>query len=664
VLEPPKIRDAPKGQTRCNFPFLIDRADDPDLSIPGSVVLVHAKGSVPSCGEGLRLRAALRAIPHARNPGQPDMADYWGRRGIRVEAFVTHPQDLETLEPPSFWQPRQWAAGWRLWISDTLARGIENQPLEHALIASMVLGVQSDGLREAEDWFRKTGTLHLFAVSGLNLTMLAWLLGALIRILGVDTRWSAVCTLPLLVLYAVATGLGPSCARALVGTALVLGCVWVDRGAVAFNNLGAAALLLLIADTNNLFLGGFQLSFVLVFALLQVATPLGRRLASLLEPDPLLPRKLWNLRQRTWVRLGTGVCHAVAGSLVAFVGGLPWSFWVFHMVSPVGVCVNLVVIPLAFSILSLGLLSVLASPLGPVSPALNRTNALLGDLLLKIVRTGASFPGGHWAVASPFVQRPDFVVFDTGSGAAVLLNPAGKPWLLDCGNQIQYPFLLCPGLRFFGLNRLEGLVLSHGDVAHIGGTPMVRRDFHPETVVDSQAKDRSRSRKQITADLQQVGAAIRHVAAGDRLQALPEGVLEVLYPPRGLEASLADDKCVVLRFSTPSWSLLYTADAGYPTERWLLEHMPDRLRSDVWVRGNHARELTGSESFVLGVNPALIIVSGDLNGPDSASVRRWAEQWMARGKVVWLQQDHGAAIGWGGEKRVARGFFSGTVVRW
>jgi competence protein ComEC len=473
-----------------------------------------------------------------------------------------------------------------------------------------------------------------------------------------------VCTLPLLVLYAVATGLGPSCARALVGTALVLGCVWVDRGAVASNNMGAAALLLLIADTNNLFLGGFQLSFFLVFALLWVATPLGRSLARLLEPDPLLPRKFWTLPQRIRVRLGTGVCHAVAGSLVAFVGGLPWSFWVFHVVSPVGVCVNLVVIPLAFSILSLGLLAVLASPFGSVSPALNRTNALLADLLLRIVRSGAALPGGHWAVARPFVSKPDFVVFDAGSGGAVLLDPGGKPWLLDCGNQIQYPFLTAPGLRFFGVNRLEGLVLSHGDAAHIGCTPLVRRDFHPVTVADSVVKDRSRSRKQVTAELQQAGARVRHVAAGDCLQELPGGVLEILYPPRGLEASLSDDKCVVVRFSTPDWSLLYTADAGYPTERWLLEHMPDRLRSDVWVRGNHTREMAGSEPFVRGVNPALIVVSVDSNNPDSESVRRWTEQWIARGKVVWLQQDHGAVLGWAGKKRVARGFFSGAEVSW
>jgi len=664
VLDVPEPGGNPRGQLRSRYLFRVESAEAHEFSIPGASVLVHAHGSAPRCGERLRLRVALQNIPPVRNPGQPDMAGLWARRGIWVEAFLSHPHDAERLSAPAFWQPKQWAFQGRLWISDALARGIENQPLAHSLIASMVLGVRGTGLHEAEALFRETGTLHLFAVSGLNLTMLAWLLSTGFRVIGAGPRLTGFLTLPLLGFYALTVGLGPSCLRALVGTVLLLGCVWVERPSVAYNNIGAAALLLLFADTNNLFQGGFQLSFCLVLALLWMATPLGRHMASLAHPDPLLPRKLWTPRQRLRVRLSVSVCATIAASLVAFVAGLPWSYLVFHLVSPAGVAVNLLVIPLAFAILSLGLLSVFAAPLGPVTPWINRTNARLAEVLLDIVRLGSSIPGGHWAAANPFVQRPDFVVFDVGNGAAVLLDIRGKPWLLDCGNEAQFDFLLLPGLRFFGLNRLEGLVLSHGDAAHIGGALATQRSFQPLKLVESVAKDRSRSRKQLAARLDAMGKPTRPVSAGDTLQGPPDPRIEILYPPRGLQASLADDKCLVVRFSTDRWSLLYTADAGYPTERWLLEHSADRLHADVWVRGNHVREVTGTEAFVQAVHPRLIVVSGMAGGRDAAPTRTWAQQWRARGMEVWLQQDTGAVEGWGGKHPHVRGYLNGQMQHW
>lgn len=664
VPEVPEPKTKTSGPQRCKFLFHIETADAVELSVPGADLLVHTKGELPRVGERLRLRAAIRKIPPARNPGQLDMASLWARRGIWVEAFASHLQDSETITAQGLWQPRQWVVRCRLWISDTLARGIENQTREHSLIASMVLGLRSVGLGEAETWFRETGTLHLFAVSGLNLTMLAWLLNTGFRMGGAGPHLTALLTLPVLAVYALAVGLSPSCLRALLGTVLLLGCVWVERPSVAYNNIGAAALILLLADTNTLFQGGFQLSFCLVLALLGIAAPLGRHIGRLSQPDPLLPRKLWSRRQRWRVRLCVSIAATVAASLVTFAGGLPWSYLVFHLVSPAGIFVNLLVIPLAFAILSLGLFSVLSAPLGPVSPWINNANALLAHVLLDVVRLGSAIPRGHWAVANPFVKRPDFVVFDVGNGGAVLLDVPGKPWLLDCGSEAQFESLLLPGLRSYGLNQLEGLALSHGDAAHIGGTLAMQRAFQPCYLLEPAAKDRSKTRKRLAAGLASAGKPPKEVAAGDTPQDAPHPKAEILFPPRGVQASLADDKGLVIRFSTKSWSLLYTADAGYPTERWLLEHRPQQLHADVWVRGSHVREVTGTDAFVEAVNPQLIVVSGMSFGRDSQTARRWAEHWRARGKAVWLQEETGAVEGWGGPERRVRAFLNDRELRW
>lgn len=528
----------------------------------------------------------------------------------------------------------------------------------------MVLGVKNPGLREAEGWFRDTGTLHLFAVSGLNLTMLMWLLSHGLRFTAADQRVTAALALPFLIFYAIVTGLGPSCLRALVGTVLFLGAAWADRPAVAYNSLAAAALAQLVADTDNVFAGGFQLSFFLVLNLLWIAGPLGRWLGVVFQPDPLLPRKIWSFRQRCWVRLGGSLSAAAAASVVAFVAGLPWGMMVFHSVSLVGVVVNLLVIPLAFGILSLGLGGVLCAPVATLAVCINQLNALLASVLLDVVRIGSGVPGGHWAAANPFLKKPDFTVLDAGHGGAVVLDVAGKPWLLDCGGGPQFETLLLPALRYYGVDRLEGLVLSHGDVAHIGGALQTQRVFQPRRIFDSALKDRSPTRKRLAATLLTSGTPPDQASAGDWLQTNPGGSIEILYPPRGHTASLADDKCLVVRYHTSQWSLLYTADSGYPTERWLLEHCPEKLRSDVWVRGSHVREITGTDGFVEAVNPVLIVVSGAPGGRGPGTVRSWAERWRTRGKKVWLQQDTGAVEGWIGRERRIRGFLDRQTVEW
>ena len=70
----------------------------------------------------------------------------------------------------------------------------------------------------------------------------------------------------------------------------------------------------------------------------------------------------------------------------------------------------------------------------------------------------------------------------------------------------------------------------------------------------------------------------------------------------------SDDKGLVLRFKSPHLVVLYTGAAGFSTERWLLKHCRDQLSADLWVRGSHSRDQTGSTEFVEAVQPRGIIL--------------------------------------------------------
>jgi competence protein ComEC len=141
-------------------------------------------------------------------------------------------------------------------------------------------------------------------------------------------------------------------------------------------------------------------------------------------------------------------------------------------------------------------------------------------------------------------------------------------------------------------------------------------------------------------------------------------VCEILYPPAGLHPGVADDACLVVRWCTSQWKILYTADSGLPTERWLLENARNQLRADVWIRGVHTREPTGSEDFVNAVQPRLVLVSGSHFYRPSETLETWAAKWRERGIAVWLQQNCGAVVGWSGATNRVRAFVNHDTFGW
>ncbi len=146
--------------------------------------------------------------------------------------------------------------------------------------------------------------------------------------------------------------------------------------------------------------------------------------------DPFLPRSL--LRgPRRWMHSGyEWLCHGASVSLAAWAGSLPLILWYFHLVTPISLLANLVVVPIAFFVLAIALLSLLSAPLLPwLAVIFNNANWALATLVIGIVHLFAQIPGGHFYVEQPhwpekLVAR--ITVLDLGAGAAIHLH-TGTP---------------------------------------------------------------------------------------------------------------------------------------------------------------------------------------------------------------------------------------------
>src|SRR5215217_5887606 len=127
-------------------------------------------------GDELQLFGVTRLIDRPRNPGEFDMHAYLARRDIRYALVVRDPENGRILSRGGGSRIMRAAQISRTWMQAALARGLEDSPDLNGLISGMVLGVRDQTPDEIEEQFQQTGTLHLFAVSGLNVAIVAQLL--------------------------------------------------------------------------------------------------------------------------------------------------------------------------------------------------------------------------------------------------------------------------------------------------------------------------------------------------------------------------------------------------------------------------------------------------------------------------------------------------------
>jgi ComEC/Rec2-related protein len=163
-------------------------------------------------------------------------------------------------------------------------------------ISGMVLGLRHQTPEDIEEPFQQTGTLHLFAVAGLHVGIVARLLWILATVVRLPRKWATALIIPALLFYAAVTGLHTSSVRAAVMSAVLLAGFLVERKVFALNSLAAAATPILCWNTNELFSVGFQLSFSVVAAIVVLAEPTYRFLRRRFEPDSFLPRSLFGSR--------------------------------------------------------------------------------------------------------------------------------------------------------------------------------------------------------------------------------------------------------------------------------------------------------------------------------------------------------------------------------
>jgi len=227
-------------------------------------VQVYWAGAAPEWGDEVTVTGAVAPVPMPRNPGEFNLSTYLARRGIFAELSCDYPEDGHILAHGKGNPLIGWARRSREALRRRLTLGIADDPEIAGLVETITLGIKEETSGTDRELFQHVGALHLFVVNGLHVALLASIVGLLLKPLGIRRRSFALVIVPILFAYALLTGLNPGSVRAAIMAAVMFGATFVERRPFSFNTLAAAALILLLWDTNELFKTGFQFSFGVV----------------------------------------------------------------------------------------------------------------------------------------------------------------------------------------------------------------------------------------------------------------------------------------------------------------------------------------------------------------------------------------------------------------
>jgi len=405
--------------------------------------------------------------------------------------------------------------------------------------------------------------------------------------------------------------------------------------------------LVLCVNTNQLFSTGFQLSFAVVITIIWLADPILRGMVRWSEPDAFLPKSLLSPFQKGWRRAWHAVARGASVSLAAWLGSLFLILPYFYLITPVSLFANLVVVPLAFLVLAVGLLSLLLTPIAAwLALIFNNANWALAATILATVELFSRAPAGHFYLEQPHWPdgaRAEVAALDLGEGGAIHVRARKAEWLFDTGGERDFKRVVRGYLRSRGVNRLDGVVLTHGDSAHIGGAAPVLRAFRPATLVDSSAPDYSTVHRDLLEHLTRARVQPLLRAAPDEWSIGDNVKARLLFPPPAHRTRAADDQAMVIQLTIEErWRVLLMSDSGEATEKLLLDSDVD-LRSDILIKGQHHSGRSGSLEFLQRVQPRVVIASSP-EFPEHEQLKKdWAQS-VTTGGTKLLQQDETGAV--------------------
>jgi competence protein ComEC len=573
--------------------------------------------------------------------------------------------EVEVLETGKGARPLAWIYSVRDRFSQTLARVLPEP--QASLAQGIILGIRTNIPASLEDDFVRSGTAHILAISGINLTIVAGILVSL-GIWAFGRRryiyiWVA---LSIIWLYTLLTGLHPSALRAAIMVSLFLTADLLGRQRSGIIALFLAAATMVGLNPQVLWDASFQMSFGAMAGLIFICPPLqslGRKAVTATVGE-----------EGTLPRVANVLTDSFSVSLGAVLAIWPLIAYYFGIISWVGPLATFLALPVLPAIIVTGVLAgIFGLVLIPLGQAISWLTWLFLSYTMVVVKVFAAIPSSSIETSTPEVsllviyyavlvlalwahsqrkrlvgllpKAADFMtrlpikwvipcllviatlvwltaatmpddrlqvsILDVGQGDAILIQKGTQQILVDGGPSPQAIGLELGKKMPFWDRTIDLVVLTHPEADHLTGLIEVLKRYKVKQVLYPGLECESSLYNEWLSLIETRDIKYTLAQAGQQFDFGSEVTIEVLNPQTPALIDTTSDmnaNSIVLHVIAGRVSFLLTADIGQEVERELITRRAD-LESTVLKVAHHGSDTSTSPEFLAVVIPRIAVIS-------------------------------------------------------
>lgn len=607
-----------------------------------------------SVGQRLEILGTLELPRPAANPGDFDYREFLRSQRVHAVVRAERVECVRRIEIDAGWDSAwgRWRQQARAYAAQVFDR--KSSPETTAVAQALFLGVRRQIDDQTREDFIRSGLLHVLAISGVNVGLLALWFWLACRLLRLSLLWSSWIVLAGLLGYLFLTDADPPVWRATLVAVLAIGAGFAGRLALPRQMIAQAALIVLLMNPTDLFHAGAQLSFLSVVIVSEVLRWRAAREVRQREQEGL-DGPTW--RRRCWRVVG----DAYAVSTATWLLTAPLVAYRFQLITPVGLVLNIVLGPLILIVMWLGYSTLLVGMVSPfvaswISPLLH----VVLSAFLRCVRWGGRWDGGH-----QFVPGPDFgwlivfyvaasvllwsspgssarrralkvlavltvcglawglrpqaagelrmTVLSVGHGLSVVVScPNGRTLVYDAGGMFLDRRVAETALRTVwrhGASSIDVLVLSHPDADHCNAVPRLLElaavggiGLH-RTFVD----ERQEIVRDVLSSAGDRSVPLLLLSAPQAIRLDPDMQIEVIHPGPGFHSEKDNANSLVLAITYAGRTVLLAGDLEADGLAALLRLPPRRV--DVLLAPHHGSRLSNPLDLARWARPEIAIAS-------------------------------------------------------
>jgi len=635
------------NQEKISFKVKVSQIERGDYSIrtQGLILVNTYLGDCPyEYGDVLKIKGKLEKPIGQKNFGEFNYELYLAREKIFTYLNIWQEKDIQKIGEDD----SNFLVSFSLSARDKI-KEITKQTLPppfNYLLIGMLLGEKGFIPPHLKEVFTEAGIMHILAVSGLHVGIIAMALLAFLGILRLPKKLKLLILISILIMYASITGFRPSVLRATIMFILLIGGKLINRSRNLNISLFFAAFLILLSNPLILYDAGFLLSFIVTFSIINLSSILQGLFSKIV----------------VWIK------NPLAVSTAAWIGIFPLSAYFFSKVSIISIVSNIFIIPLTGIAVILGFVTFFIG-LASISFAgiIANINYLVLNLITLIAKSFSLIPFAFVYVAQPSImviilyylsvffmveifykktlsqkikKKASLIVLsvtlliiivqvfypadnlkvnfiNVGEGDCILIEAPNKiDILIDGGGTPQNDFdvgskIVIPYLRRKGINEIDLLILTHPHLDHLEGLLPVLKEFKVDMVLDSRLPCDSSEYKEFISLIIKKGIPYHKAKAGDNFifsNNLEIFLLNPLYDSDFYEESDFNNASIVVKLFYKDADFLFTGDIEEAAEKKLLVWQ-NILQSDILKVGHHGSSTSTNLEFLDKVDPSIAVIT-------------------------------------------------------